>query len=85
VNACKDAAIRAGATVPATKTILYLNAAAGPGAAGGYVVADPALNAPTALVHEMSHIYGLNRDSNISVRIDSIDLARSTATLTVTY
>jgi hypothetical protein len=47
-------------TVPEGKTILYLNGTAGAGAWGGYVVADPTLNSPTALAHEMSHLYGLN-------------------------
>ena len=60
VRACKEAATRAGAKVPDGKVIYYLNARAGAGGLGANVVADPSLNAPTALAHEMSHAYGVN-------------------------
>jgi hypothetical protein len=57
---CQDAATAAGANVPGSKVIFYLNVAGDDGNYGGYVVADPSLNSPTAIGHEMGHVYGLN-------------------------
>lgn len=59
-TACRNAATAAGASVPSSKVIYYVNADTDEGAFGSNILANTAANSPTYLGHEMGHVYGLN-------------------------